>query len=165
MRRRHLGPEHELRVVTVDPEDVGDDPQRQGPVMPRRPKRRQAAAMLRRPIAPVLDQDNVVVNYVAIKEDITSRREVESQLRKLSRAVEQSGNTVIIMDRNGLIEYVNPKFTEVTGYSPEEAAGKSPIALMQQVEEIPDFREDDWWLTVNNGQIWQGEFRNHRKDG
>ncbi|HMX18461.1 MAG TPA: PAS domain S-box protein [Anaerolineales bacterium] len=116
-------------------------------------------------IAPVLDQDNVVVNYVAIKEDITSRREVESQLRKLSRAVEQSGNTVIIMDRNGLIEYVNPKFTEVTGYSPEEAAGKSPIALMQQVEEIPDFREDDWWFTVNNGQIWQGEFRNHRKDG
>lgn len=77
-------------------------------------------------IAPVLDQDNQVVNYVAIKEDITSRREVESELRKLSRAVEQSGNTIIIMDRNGVIEYVNPKFTEVTGYAPEEAIGKSP---------------------------------------
>jgi PAS domain S-box-containing protein len=116
-------------------------------------------------IAPVLDQDNQVVNYVAIKEDITSRREVESQLRKLSRAVEQSGNTIIIMDRNGVIEYVNPKFTEVTGYAPEEAIGKSPAALMQVVETPTDFTQDEWWLTVNEGHIWQGEFRNHRKDG
>lgn len=116
-------------------------------------------------IAPVLDQDNQVVNYVAIKEDITSRREAESQLRKLSRAVEQSGNTVIIMDRSGVIEYVNPKFTEVTGYTPEEAIGKSPAALMQGVEIPPDFTQDEWWLTVNDGHIWQGEFCNHRKDG
>ena len=116
-------------------------------------------------IAPVLDQNNQVVNYVAVKEDITSRRDVETQLRKLSRAVEQSGNTVIIMDRNGLIEYVNPKFTEVTGYSPDEALGKSPANLMQGVESAPDFRQDEWWLTVNAGRIWQGEFCNHRKDG
>lgn len=116
-------------------------------------------------IAPVHDQDGVITNYVAIKEDITARIQTEAELQKLSRAVEQSGNTVIIMDRNGLIEYVNPKFSEVTGYSPAEAIGKSPISLMNSLDGIPDFRQDEWWLTVNEGRIWHGEFQNHRKDG
>jgi PAS domain S-box-containing protein len=114
-------------------------------------------------IAPVIDKTGVITNYVAIKEDITVRRQVEEQLQKLSQAVEQSGNTVIIMDKNGLIEYVNPKFTEVTGYFPDEALGKSPISLMNSMD--ADFSEHEWWKTVNAGQIWRGEFRNHRKDG
>jgi PAS domain S-box-containing protein len=116
-------------------------------------------------IAPVLDQHGVITNYVAIKEDITARRQVEEQLRKLSQAVEQSGNTVIIMDDNGLIEYVNPKFTEVTGYSLTEVLGKSPIALRNASDGAPDSSQDAWWLTVNAGQIWHGEFQNRRKDG
>jgi len=116
-------------------------------------------------IAPVMDQDGVITNYVAVKEDITARRQVEEQLQKLSRAVEQSGNTVIVMDKNGLIEYVNPKFSEVTGYSSEEALGKSPIALMNSFDSTPDFSLDEWWTTVNAGHIWHGEFQNHRKDG
>jgi PAS domain S-box-containing protein len=115
-------------------------------------------------IAPVMDQNGVITNYVAIKEDITERKNVETQLLKLSQAVEQSGNTVIIMDKNGLIEYVNPKFSEVTGYSSDEALGKSPIALMNGIERAPDFSRHEWWLTVSAGQIWHGEFRNHRKD-
>jgi len=116
-------------------------------------------------IAPVLDQNGEITNYVAVKEDITARRKTEEQLQKLSQAVEQSGNTVIIMDQNGLIEYVNPKFTEVTGYSPADALGKSPIALMNGFGAAPDFRQDEWWLTVNSGLIWHGEFCNHRKNG
>jgi PAS domain S-box-containing protein len=116
-------------------------------------------------IAPVMDQNGAVINYVAIKEDISTRREVEEQLRKLSQAVEQSGNTVVIMNQRGLIEYVNPKFTEVTGYSPEEAIGKATAELMQGLDAPPDFRNDAWWKTVNAGLIWRGEFQNHRKDG
>jgi len=116
-------------------------------------------------IAPVLDQNGLITNYVAVKEDVTARRQAEEQLRKLSQAVEQSGNTVIVMDKNGVIEYVNPKFTEVTGFFPEEALGKSPIALMNSLERVPDFSQDEWWLTVTAGKIWHGEFRNHRKDG
>jgi len=116
-------------------------------------------------IAPVLDENNAVLNYVAIKEDVTARRKTEEQLQKLSRAVEQSGNTVIMMDKNGLIEYVNPKFTEVTGYSSEESLGKSPIELMNVLSGAPDFSHDDWWLTVNAGHIWHGEFKNHTKNG
>jgi PAS domain S-box-containing protein len=113
----------------------------------------------------VLDQNNVVVNYVAIKEDVTARREADEQLRKLSRAVEQSGNTVIIMDRSGIIEYVNPKFTETTGYSPADAVGRSPVTVMQGLDHEPDFSREDWWVTINAGGIWRGEFQNRRKDG
>ncbi|CAG0960585.1 hypothetical protein ANAEL_00603, partial [Anaerolineales bacterium] len=116
-------------------------------------------------IAPVIDHDGKITNYVAIKEDVTERKQAEEQLLRLSQAVEQSGNTVLMMDENGLIEYVNPKFTEVTGYSSAEALGKSPIALMNGFGATPDFHQDDWWLTVNSGRIWHGEFHNHRKDG
>ncbi len=116
-------------------------------------------------IAPVLDHNGAITNYVAVKEDITARRQVEEQLQRLSQAVEQSGNTVIMMDKNGMIEYVNPKFTEVTGYSPVDAIGKSPITLMNRLDGEPDFSQDEWWLTVNAGHTWHGEFCNHRKDG
>ena len=115
-------------------------------------------------IAPVIDQNGVITNYVAIKEDITARRQAEDQLQKLSQAVEQSGNSVIMMDKNGMIEYVNPKFTEVTGYSLEEVLGKSPTLLYGADNEY-DFTQDEAWKTVNAEQIWHGEFKNHRRDG
>jgi PAS domain S-box-containing protein len=115
-------------------------------------------------IAPVLDQNGQITNYVAIKEDITARRQAETQLQKLSQAVEQSGNTVMILDKNGMIEYVNPKFTEVTGYSSEEVLGKSP-ALLYGLDDMPDLTQDEAWKTINMGEIWRGEFQNRRKDG
>lgn len=116
-------------------------------------------------IAPVLDPEGKVTNYVAIKEEITARKKAEDDLRKLSQAVEQSGNTVIVMNKDGLIEYVNPKFTEVTGFTPAEALGKSPAHVMLGTDDLPDFRTQDWWLTVVHGKIWQGEFHNRRKNG
>lgn len=116
-------------------------------------------------IAPVLDPDGKVTNYVAIKEDITARKKAEDDLRKLSQAVEQSGNTVIVMNKDGLIEYVNPKFTEITGFTPEEVLGKAPAQVMLGMDNLPDFHTQDWWLTVNSGKIWQGEFNNRRKNG
>ena len=115
-------------------------------------------------IAPVLDENNKVMNYVAIKEDVTERRQTEEQLQRLSQAVEQSGNTVMILDKNGMIEYVNPKFIEVTGYLPEEVIGKSP-ALLYGSDELPDFTQDEAWKVINTGQIWRGEFQNRRKNG
>lgn len=116
-------------------------------------------------IAPVMDHTGKVTNYVAIKEDVTSRREAEEQLRKLSQAVEQSANTIIIMDRDGRIEYVNPTFSAITGYSSDEAIGKTPESLMNPLATPGRFREQEWWLTVNAGATWRGEFRNYRKDG
>ena len=59
----------------------------------------------------------------------TERRRAEETLRKLTRAVEQSPSIIVITDSGGVIEYVNPRFTEVTGYEPEEVLGLSPRIL------------------------------------
>ncbi len=79
--------------------------------------------------------------------------------------MEQSANTIIIMDRDGRIEYVNPTFSAITGYSSDEAIGKTPESLMNPLATPGRFREQEWWLTVNAGATWRGEFRNYRKDG
>lgn len=114
---------------------------------------------------PILNERGEPVGVRGIGRDITERKRAEEQIRKLSQAMEQSGDSVIVMDRSGRIEYVNPKFIEVTGFSSEEAIGKSPLALMQRLSEEPDFSHDEWWQTINAGNIWRGEFRNRRKDG
>jgi PAS domain S-box-containing protein len=113
----------------------------------------------------LFDQQGQPIGTRGIARDVTERKRAEEQVRQLSRAVEESGNTVLILDRNGIIEYVNPKFSEVTGFSPAEAIGKSPMALARGFENEPDFSKDEWWVTVNAGQTWYGEFQNRRKDG
>lgn len=93
----------------------------------------------------------------------TRRRRTEEKLRKLSRAVEQSVNAVMITDRQGVIEYVNPWFTLITGYSSEEAIGKTP-RLLKSADTSPE----TWqrlWKTVLSGSEWRGELRNTRKNG
>ena len=57
------------------------------------------------------------------------RKQAEEQLQKLSHAVEQSSSSIVITDMNGIIEYVNPRFTQVTGYSADEVAGLTPRIL------------------------------------
>jgi len=85
------------------------------------------------------------------------------ELRKLSAAVEQSPATVVITDTDGTIEYVNPRFTETTGYTPEEAIGQNPRILKSGDKSSADYRE--MWETLLAGQIWRGEFRNRKKSG
>ena len=85
------------------------------------------------------------------------------QLRKLSRAVEQSPASVVITDPTGAIEYVNPKFTQATGYSPEEVLGQNPRVLKSG--EMPREEYRRLWETITAGNVWQGEFHNRRKDG
>ncbi|GIZ52716.1 bifunctional diguanylate cyclase/phosphodiesterase [Noviherbaspirillum aridicola] len=93
----------------------------------------------------------------------TQRRRTEDKLRKLSRAVEQSVNAVMITDRQGVIEYVNPWFTLITGYTAEEAIGHTP-RLLKSADTSPE----TWkrlWSTVLSGGEWRGELRNTRKNG
>ena len=92
-----------------------------------------------------------------------SLRRREAQLRKLARAVDQSPASVIITDTTGVIEYVNPKFIEVTGFAAEEVLGKNPRILRSK--EMPDEEYQRLWTTITAGQVWQGEFHNKRKDG
>jgi len=95
--------------------------------------------------------------------DITQRKATELRLRQLSRAVEQSPSSVVITDTKGRIEYVNPKFTEVTGYSFEEAYGKNPRILKSG--DFPPETYRELWETICSGREWHGEFRNRRKNG
>jgi PAS domain S-box-containing protein len=95
--------------------------------------------------------------------DITERRLAREKISKLEMAVEQSPSSVVITNLEGNIEYVNPKFTEVTGYTREEAIGKNPSLLKSGTQE-PAFYEE-LWCTISAGKEWRGEFHNKRKDG
>lgn len=100
---------------------------------------------------------------MAIVRDITERKKAEEELRKLSRTVEQSPSMVIITDPSGIIEYVNPKFSEVTGYSLEEITGKKPSILKSGHTTQAIYRE--LWETILEGDEWRGEFHNKKKNG
>lgn len=91
------------------------------------------------------------------------RRRVERELRTLSRAVESCGSVIFITDRRGVIEYVNPKFTEVTGFTPEQAIGRSARFLTARGPSRALYQE--MWQAVNEGREWHGEVRNRTPDG
>ncbi len=99
-------------------------------------------------------------NYQQNLEMLVASRTVE--LRKLSTAVEQSANSVIITDANGIIEYVNPKFTAVSGFTPEDVLGKTPRILKSGRQ--PDSYYTEMWGAIKSGKEWQGEFCNRTKD-
>ena len=109
------------------------------------------------------DAEGRLVGLTAIGEDITERRRAEDQVRKLSQAVEQSPAIVQITDRAGHIEYVNPKFTEVTGYRFDEVRGRNP-RLLKSGDMAPAEYRRMWQDLAVNGE-WRGEFHNRRKDG
>lgn len=87
----------------------------------------------------------------------------EQQLNKLSLAVEQSPSTVIITDTKGNIEYVNPMFTKLTGYTNEQAVGQNPNILKSGIH-TPEFYKQ-LWDTITSGKKWRGEFYNKKKNG
>ncbi len=95
--------------------------------------------------------------------DITDRKKAEEELKKLSRAVEQSPTSVVITDPQGNIEYVNPKFCEITGYTLEEALGQNPRVL-KSGENPPELYRD-LWETIAGGGEWRGELLNRKKNG
>jgi PAS domain S-box-containing protein len=100
---------------------------------------------------------------IGIDRDITERKRAENELRKLSRAVEQSPASVIITDTNGSIEYINPKVTEITGYKFEEVIGKNPRIFSSREKSKNDYKV--LWDTIISGKEWRGELHNKKKNG
>lgn len=99
----------------------------------------------------------------SIVHDITARIVAQERLRKLSRAMEQAGEAILITNREGIIEYVNPAFTEITGYDAAEAIGDSPKILKSGRQSDAFYK--DLWQTVTAGEVWQGTVIDRRKDG
>jgi PAS domain S-box-containing protein len=99
----------------------------------------------------------------AVVRDITERRNFESRLRLQAAALEAAHNAIVITDREGKILWVNPGFTTLTGYPPEEAIGQNPRVLKSG--KLPPAFYQDLWDTVLAGNVWHGELTNRRKDG
>ncbi len=95
--------------------------------------------------------------------DITQKEKDAYRLRQLSTAVNQSPVSIIITNKEGLIEYVNPKFSELTGYSTAEVIGKKPNILKSGVKRKEEYGK--LWKTIHSGKEWHGEFENRNKNG
>ena len=98
-----------------------------------------------------------------LKQEISERKQVESLLRKYFHVIQQSPIAIVITDLKGIIEYVNPKFCEYSGYSYEEAIGQNPSIL--KTDQTPAETHRKLWETITSGNTWQGEFCNRKKNG
>ncbi len=103
------------------------------------------------------------ITWYGFNADITERKRVEDSLVKLKTAIDKSEISVVITDRNGNIEYANPFFTKLTGYSPEEYTGRNPRILKSEYHTKEFYQE--MWNTINSGETWEGEFYNCNKNG
>ncbi len=123
---------------------------------------------------------NIGAGDLAVRSDLASRDEIgrlasginamaaklqlrEQHLRKLGHAIEQSPASIIITDASGTIEYVNPRFSDVSGYGHQEAVGRTP-RLLKSGNQPPEFYEA-LWNTITSGEVWNGEILNKRKNG
>ncbi len=102
-------------------------------------------------------------HFATIFTDITEKKKTEEKIMKLSAAVEQSGSMVLITDTEGVIEYVNPKFTDITGYEQAETLGKKPNLLKSGYFSAGQYKE--LWETIKSGKVWRGQFHNKKKNG
>ena len=103
-----------------------------------------------------------IIGGVAVFDDRTQQLETMLNLKKLSLAIEHSPSVVFMMNRQGIIEYANPRFSQITGYDIEEALGKTP-RLLKSSQENSDYA--DYWSQISEGKLWSGESQNCRKNG
>jgi len=95
--------------------------------------------------------------------DISERKQTESELRRMSQALQQAGEGIIVTDPKGIIEYVNPAFEKITGYSASEAIGQPVSILKSDVQETQIYQE--LWKTISQGEHWESTLIDRRKDG
>ncbi len=98
-----------------------------------------------------------------LQSEVGERRQAEDKLRRLASAVEYSASTIVITDTTPRIEYVNPAFTRMTGYTLEEVRGKNPRFLKSGRHPLEFYQ--DLWGTLLRGEVWRGEFINRKKNG
>jgi len=112
---------------------------------------------------PLRDREGKVIGVIGTYEDITERKQDEAERMRLMTAIEQAAESVVITGAEGEIQYVNPAFSAMTGYSREEALGKNPRILKSGKQDAAFYAS--LWATILAGQVWNGEMINRRKDG
>gem|GEM_PF-643913 len=110
-----------------------------------------------------LMEEGIYTHLEGFITDITKIKETDAKLLKLTTAIEQSASSVVITDTTGRIEYVNPHFTKITGYTGEEAIGKR-VSILKSGKMSPAFYSE-LWSTISSGQTWNGQFYNIKKSG
>lgn len=110
------------------------------------------------------DHKGKPLHIQSILHDITARKSIEEQLRLRSAALEAAANGIVITDRAGIIQWANPAFTTLTGYTVDEAVGKNPRELVNSGHHDKAFFAD-MWQTILAGETWHGQLTNRRKDG
>lgn len=118
---------------------------------------------LRTSKVPLRDEQGRVTGVLGTYEDITERKEAEAERARLVSAIEQAGEAVVVTDLQGTIQYVNPAFEQVTGYSRSEAVGRNPRILKSGRQDEAFYK--NLWDTIGRGETWRGRFVNRRKDG
>ncbi len=111
----------------------------------------------------ITDLEQGQKKIAGIIRDITETEKINKKLTWLKRAIEHSPISIIIVNTSGIIEYVNPFFTKITGYNEEEVIGQKPSILKSGMHD--DIFYKNMWNTVLSGDVWQGEIFNKRKDG
>lgn len=114
------------------------------------------AAMLR-------DENGKAIRMLGTHRDITEEKKSESELEKLHQAIIQSPISVVITDTEGYIEFFNPAFCKITGWNDQEILGKKPSFLKSGFQ--PASYYEKLWKTITSGNVWQGEFKNKKKNG
>ncbi len=107
------------------------------------------------------DSDRYIV---AVARDLTARKRTQTQLQLQDTALRSSANAIVITDKDAVIQWANPAFAHMTGYTQEEAVGKHPKDLVSSGVQTREFY-DALWKTILDGQVWRGELINKRKDG
>lgn len=114
---------------------------------------------------PLCDEAGHIIGNLGINRDITERKLAEEELHKVSTAIDQTADWVVITDRDGIIQYTNPAFTKISGYSREEAIGKTPRILKSGLHPPPLKFYETLWETIIGGEIFSATFTNKNKDG
>ena len=102
-------------------------------------------------------------NATAIIRDISERKRAEQEQIQLSTALKQTGESILITNANGLIEYVNPTFEKISGYTWQEVIGKKPSIFNSGKQNRAYYQK--LWGTISKGDVWKGRFINRKKDG
>ena len=112
---------------------------------------------------PWRDDQGVVIGICGISTEITALKQSQIELVRLGSAIEQAAETVVITDIHGIIQYVNPAFSVVSGYSREEIIGQHTRLLKSGKQDEPFYQ--NLWTTISSGQVWTGRLVNRKKNG